>query len=117
LANLRKIFIHHLGIDAHIGIHPHEKERAQPVLIDITLEQIEKTHDDKLENTFCYDKLAHRIEEIAQTRFNLAETLAETIAADCLTHADVLSARVAVKKPEALAKADYAGVEIFRNKS
>lgn len=114
----RKTFVHNLRVNALIGVHLNEKTHAQPVLISITLEQKDTPHDDKLENVVCYDALSERIEALAQTGFNLIESLAEAVADLCLnTHEDILSARVQIKKPKALAKADYAGVEIFRDKS
>ncbi len=111
-----KIFIDNLRVQALIGVHPHEKSGTQPILINITLELSPKTTDDRLENTLCYERLAKRIESIAQNEYNLVETLAHAIADDCLTYGNLLSVRVVVKKPEALKNADAAGVEIFYTK-
>ncbi len=53
---------------------------------------------------------------IARGHINLAETLAERIAAACFDDARVKSARVRVEKLHALPGAESAGVEIERQK-
>lgn len=113
----RKIIISDLRVLAHIGIHSYEKNIAQPILIDIELAMITAPTEDSLENTICYDKLAQKIEKTALTHFNLAETLAEAIAANCLDNLSALWVMVRVKKTAALKNATYAGVEIIRHKS
>lgn len=111
------IFVRGLRVDAAIGVHPHEHEGTQPVLIDVRLDlgQTPPPETDRLGETIDYEKIATKAREFArQGHVQLVETLAERLAAWCLEDARVRSVRVRIEKPNALAAADAAGVEIIR---
>lgn len=115
-----RIFVRGLLIQASIGVHPHEHEQTQPVIIDIELDMgaMELPKDDRLHETLDYGLVAQKAEELAlEAHVQLVETLAERIA-DWAISADPRVARVAVSiaKPQALLKANMAGVEVVKTR-
>jgi len=113
---LRRIFIKNLELQAEIGIHGHEHGKTQAVRLNIDL-WVEDTAlpEDKLDHVVDYGALTKKIRTlVASGHVNLAETLAERIAALCLEDRRVAKTRVMVEKLEALKSAEAAGVEIER---
>jgi dihydroneopterin aldolase len=115
-----RIFVRGLLIQASIGVYPHEHEQTQPVIIDIELDMgaMELPKDDRLHETLDYGLVAQKAEELAlEAHVQLVETLAERIA-DWALSADPRVERVAVSiaKPQALLKADLAGVEVVKTR-
>ena len=115
-----RIFVKGLSIQASIGVHPHEYESTQPIIIDVELDMADMTlpKQDRLAETLDYGLVAQKCEEIAQeAHVQLVETLAERIAIWALD-ADkrVQSVAVRIAKPQALLKADVAGVEIVKTR-
>ncbi len=116
-AGLRHVFVRDLVINCNIGIHQHEKGRTQRVRINVDLGVLENEtpHADRLENVVCYEDIVQRVRGIAADgHINLAETLAERIAAVCLQNPLCRSARVRVEKLDVFEDANGAGVEIER---
>jgi dihydroneopterin aldolase len=113
---LRRVFIRNLELAAEIGIHGHEHGKTQPIRLNIDL-MVEDNPvlEDKLDYVVDYGDITKRIRAlVASGHVNLAETLAERIAALCLEDTRVKKARVMVEKREALRGAESAGVEITR---
>ncbi len=115
-----RIFVKGLSIQASIGVHPHEYESTQPIIIDVELDMADMVlpKQDRLAETLDYGLVAQKCEEIAQeAHVQLVETLAERIAIWAL-EADkrVQSVAVRIAKPQALLKADVAGVEIVKTR-
>ncbi len=114
---LRHVFVRDLVLDCNIGVHLHEKNRVQRVRINLDLGVWEGDgiHNDRLENVVCYEDIVTRVRAItADGHINLAETLAERIAAICLQDPLCRSARVRVEKLEVFDDAASVGVEIER---
>lgn len=114
-----RIFVRGLMVQASIGVHPHEYESTQPIIIDIELDMgdMPTPKDDRLHETLDYGLIAQRAEEIAlEAHVQLVETLAERISNWCLTDRRVMACAVRISKPQALLKADAAGVEIVRRR-
>lgn len=113
-----RIFVEGLLIQASIGVHPHEHESTQPIIIDIELDMgpMAAPTQDRLHETLDYGVVAQKAEDIAlEAHVQLVETLAERIASWALeTDKRVQAARVKISKPQALLKAEAAGVEIVR---
>ena len=117
--NTRKttVFIRDLELLARIGIHGHEQGKPQPVRINVWLTCNTELRVDRLDNAVDYEAVAENIRGIvAAGHINLAETLAERIAASCLQDKRVDKARVSVEKLQALPGTDAAGVEIERDR-
>ncbi len=116
----RIIFLRDLELNAFIGAYEHEMGRTQPVIINIEMQVMEPSNpiSDNLDDVVCYNKITQNVQDIIdQGHIKLVETLAENIAAMCLAHHLVLSARVRVDKPTAIRNAAGAGVEIIRYKN
>ena len=114
---IRHVFVRDLQLDANIGVYRREKGQLQPVRInlDLTVEETEGEVDDKLENVVDYGAVVEAIKAIlAAGHLNLVETLAERIAAHCLTDKRVKVARVRIEKLEVVPEAESVGVEIER---
>lgn len=115
----RTIFVSGLKLDANIGAYESEMGRTQPVIITLRVDVLEPSDpvSDRLEDVLCYNRLVQAIRKIIDAgHIRLVETLAERIAAECLAHPMSLSVTVRVEKPEAIAEAEAAGVEISRTK-
>jgi dihydroneopterin aldolase len=113
---IRHVFIRNLEVLAHIGVHGHEQGKMQPVRIniDLAVEDVAAI-EDRLESVVDYGEIDKKIRAIiAKGHINLAETLAERIAAACLRDERVKTARVRVEKLHALPGAESGGVEIER---
>ncbi len=114
-----KIRIEGLEVLASIGVHPHEHERTQPVIIDISVNlggHRPPAHD-RLEETLDYALVADKAAELAQSaHVQLVETLAYRIAHWVLSaDSRVKSCKVRIRKPHALINAESAGV-VYRLK-
>lgn len=115
----RKVFVRNLTLEARIGAYESEQGVTQPVLINLEAEVAEPSAPigDRLEDVVCYNKLTQGIKAIlAEGHIKLVETLAERIAELALSHPMVEAIAVRVEKPQAIAEAEAAGVEIIRTK-
>ena len=119
MSNLEtRIFIRNLELLARIGVHGHEQGGPQPVRINVCLSSHTKTESDRLEHAIDYEAVTEKIRGIVTAgHINLAETLAERIAAACLGDARVTKCVVRVEKLHALQGAEAAGVEIERGRA
>jgi 7,8-dihydroneopterin aldolase/epimerase/oxygenase len=71
--------------------------------------------EDRIEQTIDYSDACARVTALTvEGRFQLAETLAEHIAALLLREFPIQRVRVEVEKPQAIAAADSVGVSIER---
>jgi dihydroneopterin aldolase len=113
---IRHVFVRNLELPAHIGVYGHEQGKLQPVRINIDLAVEDSAGiEDRLENVVDYSVVTEKVRAIVgKGHINLAETLAQRIAAVCFEDARVLSARVRVEKLHAVPGAESAGVEIER---
>ena len=115
-AGLRHVFVRDLVLACSIGVHAHEKKGPQRVRINLDLGVLEgPAHNDRLENVVCYEDIITRVRAVAADgHVNLAETLAERIAAICLQNPVCRSARVRVEKLDVFEDASCVGIEIER---
>ena len=115
---IRHVFIRNLEVLAQIGVHGHEKGKMQPVRINVDLAvEDAATIEDRLDQVVDYGAITRKIRGlIGKGHVNLAETMAERIAALCFEDARVKTARVRVEKLHALPGAESAGVEIERQR-
>jgi dihydroneopterin aldolase len=113
---LRHVFVRNLELRAQIGVHGHEQGTLQPVRINLDLAVADVALEvDRLDQVVDYEAVVTRVRAIVgEGHINLAETLAERIAAMAMEDTRVLSIRVRVEKLTALPGAESAGVEIER---
>jgi dihydroneopterin aldolase len=106
------VFVRGLSIQAEIGVYPHERGQAQPLVVDFEI-ALAPTLVESLAETINYETLAAAARDLAaQGHIDLVETYAQRLAAACLTDPRVLRAKVRVEKPKAQDGAAAAGVEI-----
>lgn len=110
---MTKIFVTGLKLEAEIGVYPHERGRAQPLVVDVELD-VPSAGVERLRDTVNYEMVAKAAREVAaQGHIVLVESFAEQLARACLADDRVTRARVRVEKPLALApEAAGAGVEV-----
>lgn len=121
---LRHVFLRDMILPARIGIYPHEQGTPQRVRINIDLAVREEappptdkplTVREELARVVDYAKVATAVRAIVGAEHvRLVETLAERIAASCLTDTRVTLARIRVEKLDVFPDAASAGVEIER---
>lgn len=117
IAGTRHVFVRDLEINTFVGVHAHEKEAPQRVIVSIDLTVLEdgKVEDDHIDEVVCYEKLIDKVKAIAaRGHVNLIELFAERVAEAALGDHRVLGARVRIEKPEAFSDAHSVGVEIER---
>jgi dihydroneopterin aldolase len=106
------IFVRGLVIEAEIGVYPHERGRAQPLVVDVEVSLSPKPVS-HLADTLNYETLAAAARSlVAQGHVELVETYAQRLAAACLDDPRVTRVRVRVEKTQALQGAQAAGVEV-----
>ena len=114
-----QIFINNLMLEASIGVYDFELTIRQPVKFNIVLDIEPISTDDEHEksNIVCYDTICQGIKAIVdEGHIGLVETLAERVAALCLTSRRARKVVVSVAKPSAIAEAEGVGIRIVRSK-
>ena len=88
---------------ANIGVHAHEKDGPQRLLIDIelTLSSAARPAADDIAAVLNYDFLREETHKLLAARhYELQETLAHDIAGICLAHPQVSAATIHTSKPD-----------------
>lgn len=120
LIHCRRIFLRNYSVAANIGIHDHEKQGAQRILINADLFvplSFCTPARDNIHEVLNYDFVRSTIDRrIAQGHINLQETLCDDVARTLLNHAHVLAVRVSTEKPDIYPDCDAVGVEVFHIK-
>jgi dihydroneopterin aldolase len=109
------MFLHGLEVEGLIGVYPHEKKKPQRIRIDLDLwvRHSGVILEDRFEQVVDYEDLATRVRRMVVAQHtNLVETLADRIAALCLSDQRVMRVRVRVVKPDVLDRVAAVGVEI-----
>lgn len=114
-----RLFIENLRIRAILGVYEWERHTPQDVLVSVSLflDTRRAARADDLPGSVNYAELAEEIRALVErARRRTVEALAEDIARLCLGRPGVRKVTVSVRKPQAIAEADSAGVEIERRK-
>jgi dihydroneopterin aldolase len=112
-----KIFLSELKIDTIIGIWEWERRIRQTVVIDLEMSAdiARAAATDEVADTLNYKLVAKRIQGfVADSSFQLVETLAERIAGIIREEFDVPWVKVRVNKPGAIRGSKAVGVLIER---
>lgn len=112
------IYLRELRIDTIIGIYDWERQIKQTVVLDLELaaDVAKAAVSDTIDDTLNYKVLAKRvIAFVAESQFQLVETLAERVAGLILKEFAVPWVRVKVNKPGAVRGARDVGVVIERS--
>jgi dihydroneopterin aldolase len=113
------IFVHDLRIETVVGIWDWERKIRQTVSIDLEMggDICRAAESDRIEATLNYKAVAKRVQQfVAESSFQLVETLAEKIASLVLDEFEVPWIRVRVSKPGAIRGARDVGVSIRRSR-
>ena len=120
IADARKglchLFVHDLVLAARIGVHPHERQTAQLVRLNLDLGVIDGGQAPAgLAAVVDYEALTGRVRGLVEAgHVALVEQLAERLARLCLEDPRVRRVRVRVEKLDAIAGCAAVGVEIER---
>ena len=82
------------------GVAEEEKQRGQTFLYDVALEVGDRGSSDRLEDAVDYTRVAATVREVNETRHDLLEALATTVADTLLARFQPEWVRVRVRKPE-----------------
>jgi len=114
-----QILIEGLTLPAYIGVFEHEYGVQQSVRFDVTVDiaPLGPESDHETHNIVRYDHIVADIKELlAKGHIDLVETLAEDVAATCLSYDRAEQVCVTVAKLSAFAEAEAVGVRITRRK-
>ena len=112
-----KIFLTELKVDTVIGIWEWERRIRQTVIIDLEMSAdiARAAKSDDVADTLNYKSVAKRVQSfVADSSFQLVETLAERIAEIVRDEFNVAWVRVRVNKPGAIRGSKAVGVLIER---
>ena len=112
-----KIFLRELRVEAVIGIWEWEQRIRQTVSIDLELAADARAAAaaDLVESTLNYRDVAKRVQTfVAESRFHLVESMAESVARVIVEEFKVRWVRVSVAKPGAIRGAREVGIVIER---
>lgn len=118
-AKLYRILVRDLVLKCSIGIHAHELLAPQRVRVNVEMAVYEQAGpaSDDIANVVSYEDVIEGIKRmLAEGHINLVETLADKVAALCLTDERVDSVRVRVEKLDVYAEASSVGIEIERRR-
>ena len=114
------IFLHGLRVETIVGIWDWERKIRQTVSIDLDMaaDIHRAAAADSIDDTLNYKLVAKRVQQfVADSSFQLVETLAEGIAKVVLDDFDVAWVEVRVNKPAAIRGARDVGVKIRRERN
>ena len=112
------IFIRNLIASGKVGIHTAEKQNAQRLRINCSVQLCDSKPPakDDIHHTVCYDQLRTEIlHRIQNGHTHLLEILAEDLAALCLNDKRIASVKISVEKLDVFPDCESAGVEIVRS--
>lgn len=116
------IFVRGLRVDCVVGILPDEREREQPLIVDLELglDTSRAAYSGKIGATCDYSRVADEVSTLLRfRRYKLLEMAAEELAAMLFgVHDPLEDVRVELSKPEAMAdRARRVGVVIERRRA
>ena len=111
------VYIKGLKTDAVIGVYDWERNIRQTLVLDLELASDNRAAaaTDAIEDAVDYDAISGRIlAYVADSEFELIETLAERVAEIVMREFDIPWVRLKLSKPGAVADAEDVGVIIER---
>lgn len=117
-APLDRIFVRNLVLDCQIGVYEEEKGVRQRVRfsVEMSVYPSRRRNQDDVNSAVNYDLIVDAIRSATNTgHIQLVETLAERIAAKCLSHRRAAKVKICIEKLDRLEGASL-GVEIERSK-
>lgn len=119
LTGLDTVFVRNLRAWTLIGIHPHEREGPQEVVVTALLgtDTRAAAAEDDIHHAIDYRRVSLRLRQrAAESQHWLIETLAEDMATICLDEFRARAVRITVEKPGVVPGVDSVGVTIERRR-
>jgi len=114
-----KIFIHGLSVETLIGIHAWEQRTPRPLIFDLELgtDIREAASSDNVRDAIDYQAVSEAVAKFTQDNpVGLLETLAERLSRQLFRQFPILSLKLSINKPGAVAGVKAMGVEIDRRR-
>ncbi len=114
-----KIFVRNLKVSGILGIHKHEQETPQTIIVNVvvTADISAAAANDDIHQTVNYSTVAKMIAKTIQdNHFLTVEALITTLADLILEDTRIHEVWLKIEKPDALTDADSVGVEITRSR-
>ena len=114
------IFLNDFTIQANVGVYKHEKEKSQPVKINIVakVRNPKKINDNNLQSVVCYNQISKKIKKIIKSGHTiLLEKLAEKIFQECFKNKRIETMKIRLEKLDAIQGAESAGIEVERSRA
>lgn len=114
------VFLHELKVETIVGIWDWERKIRQTVSIDLEMgaDIRRAAATDSIDDTLNYKAVAKQVQKlVADSEFQLVETMAEKIAELVLQEFEITWIQVRVSKPGAIRGAKDVGVLIRRSKA
>ena len=114
-----KVFIRGLQVEGIVGIHDWERKLPRPLLFDLELgvDIREAASSDRVRDAVDYAAVADVVAQLVREQQPaLLETLAERLSRALFDRFPILSLRLTVHKPGAVADTKSVGVEIDRRR-
>ena len=113
------VFINQLKLETIIGIHDWEREKKQPIVLDIDIgcSISSAAKNDDIEHCIDYFSVCERMKKLAEThQYQLVESFVEEVCQIILNKFMAQWVRVKLNKPIAVAEAAGVGVIIERHR-
>lgn len=113
------IFLNDFTLQANVGVYKHEKERTQPIKINVIakVRNPKRINDNNLQSVVCYNQISKKIKKIIKSGHTiLLEKLAEKIFQECFKNKRIETMKIRLEKPEAIEGAAGAGIEVERSR-
>jgi len=114
------VFVHELKVETIIGIWGWERKIRQTVSIDLEMgtDIRHAAETDNIDDTLNYKAVSKRVQQfVADSEFQLVETMAEKIAELVLKEFKIPWIQVCVSKPGAIRGAKNVGILIHRSEA
>lgn len=114
-----KIFIRGLTVETLIGIHAWEQRTPRPLIFDLELgtDIREAASSDNVRDAIDYQAVSAAVAKFTQENpVGLLETLAERLSRQLFRQFPILSLKLSINKPGAVAGVKAMGVEIDRRR-
>lgn len=114
-----KIFIRGLTVETLIGIHAWEQRTPRPLIFDLELgtDIREAASSDNVRDAVDYQAVSEAVAKFTQENpVGLLETLAERLSRQLFRQFPILSLKLSINKPGAVAGVKAMGVEIDRRR-
>lgn len=111
----RTILVRNLAISLGIGIHAHERQAPQRLLVSVEVEVAAPKGggEDRIDATLDYDRICDFIRALpGRGHVELQETVAASVLEFALSLPGALSAVVETRKPDIFDDCDFVGVRI-----